>query len=328
MPLISVVVPVYNVEKYLNRCVDSILNQTFTDFELILVDDGSPDNCGKICDEYKEKDSRIKVIHKKNGGRSDAKNSGIELVLNESISEWIAFVDSDDWIHPRYFEFLLKAAIENNVSIVACEYAKAKEYTSFPIVEFHSNVCSMEKFWMSHNVVSVVPWGKLYKKKDFTGIRYPIGKIHEDVFTTHKILFKYNDIAFVNEELYYYFTNPEGIMNSKWTPKRLDALTAIQSEIDFFDKKGMLLLKNYERKVYVTVACGQINDILLSDIKDDKKKYLHFLRKQVRRQLRKYNDVMNFSVKNEPWIFECAHPKRMWLYWFIKAQIDKIKKVS
>ena len=107
MPTISVIVPVYKVEKYIHRCVDSILSQTFTDFELILVDDGSPDNCGKICDEYAEKDIRIHVIHQENGGLSAARNAGIDWVFANSDSEWITFIDSDDWVHPEYLERLL-----------------------------------------------------------------------------------------------------------------------------------------------------------------------------------------------------------------------------
>ena len=121
---ISIIVPVYNTEKYLNRCVDSILNQTFTDFELILVDDGSPDNCGKICDEYKEKDRRVRVIHKPNGGLSDARNAGIEWALNNSDSEWISFIDSDDWVHPNYLDFLLRAAEQNNTSVSICGFLR------------------------------------------------------------------------------------------------------------------------------------------------------------------------------------------------------------
>ena len=112
MPKISVIVPIYKVEKYLNRCVDSILHQTFTDFELILVDDGSPDNCGKMCDEYAEKDSRVVVIHKKNGGLSDARNKGLDWVFANSNSEYVVFIDSDDYIDERYLELLYKSIAE------------------------------------------------------------------------------------------------------------------------------------------------------------------------------------------------------------------------
>ena len=123
MPTISVIVPVYNVEIYLHRCVDSILAQTFTDFELILVDDGSPDNCGAICDEYAKKDSRVRVIHKENGGQSSARNRAIEAAQGE----WIHFVDSDDLIHPQMLEILYRAAQESGANISACSYTEAED---------------------------------------------------------------------------------------------------------------------------------------------------------------------------------------------------------
>ena len=115
MPQISVIVPVYKVEPYLRRCVDSILAQTFTDFELILVDDGSPDNSGAICDEYAQKDARVHVIHQENGGLSAARNAGIDWVFAHSDSQWLTFVDSDDWVHPEYLERLYHAVLEHNV---------------------------------------------------------------------------------------------------------------------------------------------------------------------------------------------------------------------
>ena len=124
MPKISVIVPVYKVEKYLNRCVDSILAQTLSDFELILVDDGSPDNCGIICDDYQSKDNRVVVIHKENGGLSDARNKGIERALTNGESEWITFIDSDDYVNERYLELLFSAAINNQVDLSCCGLKK------------------------------------------------------------------------------------------------------------------------------------------------------------------------------------------------------------
>ena len=131
---ISVIVPVYNVEKYLNRCIDSILAQTFTDFELILVDDGSPDNCGKICDEYAAKDSRIHVIHKANGGLSDARNAGIDWAFANSNSEWVTFMDSDDWIPDNYLFELYHACVQNLSQVAICDYVLYSSNTSFSSV--------------------------------------------------------------------------------------------------------------------------------------------------------------------------------------------------
>ena len=120
MPKISVIVPVYNVEKHLPRCIESILAQTFSDFELILVNDESSDNSGQICDEYSMRDNRIKVIHQKNGGPGSARNTGIDYVMQQEKAKWICFVDSDDWLHPQYLEILYKAARQENCKIAIC----------------------------------------------------------------------------------------------------------------------------------------------------------------------------------------------------------------
>jgi len=124
MSNISVVIPVYNVESYINRCVDSLLDQSFTDFDLVLVDDGSLDNSGAICDEYEKKDKRICVIHKANWGLSDARNVGIEWALTNSNSEWITFIDSDDWVHPDYLRYLYRAVCENDVELSVVKFMK------------------------------------------------------------------------------------------------------------------------------------------------------------------------------------------------------------
>ena len=129
MAEISVIVPVYKVEPYLRRCVDSILAQTFSDIEVILVDDGSPDGCPAICDEYARLDKRVKVIHQKNGGLSAARNAGLDWVFANSDSQWISFVDSDDWVHPQFLEYLYRAIVDYNVKISVCSAKKADKYT-------------------------------------------------------------------------------------------------------------------------------------------------------------------------------------------------------
>ena len=186
----TAVIPIYKVEKYLSRCVESILLQTFTEFELILVDDGSPDCCGSICDEYAKKDSRVTVIHKKNGGLSDARNAGIEWAFACSENEWLTFIDSDDWIHSKYLEVLTNAVRETNCQISICGFQE----TSNEVAEESTNSlnCELydtETFFCEKNVNAVVAWGKLYRKELFCNIRYPFGKLHEDEFTTYKLLF-------------------------------------------------------------------------------------------------------------------------------------------
>ncbi len=164
MTEISIIVPVYNVEKFLPRCIDSILEQTYTNFELILVDDGSPDNCGRICDEYVEKDSRVAVIHQKNGGLSAARNAGLDWAFENSDSEWITFIDSDDWVHPLYLECLYNACIMNNLEIAVCNYLRTDKEELF-----HSDVPVFETImpgylWQNRYGVAVIACCKLYYK--------------------------------------------------------------------------------------------------------------------------------------------------------------------
>lgn len=247
MALISIIVPVYNVEKYIHRSITSILNQTFSNFELILVDDGSPDNCGKICDEYAEKDKRIHVIHKRNGGLSDARNFGIDWVFAHSDSEWITFIDSDDWIHPDYLNFLYNAILETNTSISICSLKRIDSVLRFEKTSLIVSSVQTESFFCNKRVNSIVACGKLFKKTDFELIRFPVGKLHEDEFTTYKILFKYEKVAFVDNYIYFYYVNPESITQSGWNLRRLDNLEAFQKQISFFKENGFK--KAYKRSI-------------------------------------------------------------------------------
>ena len=238
MPKISVIVPVYKVEKYLHRCVDSILNQTFTDFELILVDDGSPDNCPSICDEYASRDNRIIVIHRKNGGLSAARNTGIDWSFSNSNSEWLTFIDSDDWVHLQYLEFLYNSVIVSNQKVSICSFSRIENESDFNInnYDFQYQGHNTERFYCENCTNATVAWGKLYAKECFKQIRYPIGKIHEDEFVTYRIIFKYPDIVFINLPLYAYFRNDNSIMGSNWAPKRLVKIRALKEQAKFFKK--------------------------------------------------------------------------------------------
>ena len=201
MPTISVIVPVYKVEPFLSRCVDSLLNQTYRDFELILVDDGSPDSCGDICDRYARQDSRVHVIHQQNGGLSAARNTGIVHCLEESSSDWLAFVDSDDWVHPQYLQRLMEAAEETGCRISVCGFYRSsgeaipEDPESAPVaMEAEAYYCSQ-----IHEGVTAVAWNKLYHRSLFKHLRYPIGKLHEDEFTTYRAVYETgNTVFYVN----------------------------------------------------------------------------------------------------------------------------------
>ena len=239
--LISVVVPIYKVEKYICKCVDSILAQTYTNLEIILVDDGSPDNCPQICDEYAEKDRRVKVIHQQNGGLSAARNAGIAAANGE----YIGFVDSDDYIHPEMYQRLLDAQIAANsdISICSCEYVDEKgniiPKDSPVVTEVLSNIDALRKLSGESWWYYVTVWNKLYKKNLFNNIRFPTGKIHEDNFVAHELLYKSGHVATIKEKLYYYVQRDNSIMSSQKSITNFDVVEALCNRSDFYHSVGL-----------------------------------------------------------------------------------------
>lgn len=250
MPEISVIVPVYKVEAYLRRCVESLLDQSFRDFELILVDDGSPDNCGAICDAYAEKDRRVRVIHKENGGLSSARNAGLDWAFQNSDSAWLSFVDSDDWVHPRYLELLRRTALEQDVQLSLCEFFKtAGESAVLPEGELPVIRCEGPALFASpRSATAIVACCKLYRRELFRGVRFPEGRLHEDEFVTYRLLCAAGPVALLDVPLYNYFQNAEGIMLRRYTPKRLDALDAVDGQLAFFGAPGLEQYRDYVRR--------------------------------------------------------------------------------
>lgn len=229
--LISIIIPVYKVEQYLNECIESVLNQSYKNLEIILIDDGSPDNCGKICDEYAKIDKRIKVVHKENGGLSSARNTGLDIANGE----YISFIDSDDYVSKKFIKVLYDLCERNNADIAMCDYIRFTdkvediktniEIKRFTSLEMQENIYSRE------GVKNVVVWNKLYKKYIYDELRFPAGKINEDEFTTYKAFnIAPNDIVVTNEPLYYYRYNENGIMGRTFNEKRLDALEAYREK--------------------------------------------------------------------------------------------------
>ena len=224
-PKISVIVPVYKVEPFLRRCVDSILAQTYTNLEIILVDDGSPDSCPMICDEYVVKDSRIHVIHKENGGLSDARNAGLQIATGE----WLSFIDSDDWIEPCMYDNLLNNACKNDAQISVggvfdelltddgTIITKVTPYQSVTI-ESRKKLQAMKHFlsnpWSA--------WDKIYRHEIFDGIRYPVREINEDEAIALYLLDRCERVVYTNEPLYHYIRRPESITTSSFSLKKLD----------------------------------------------------------------------------------------------------------
>lgn len=245
MDLISVIVPVYKVEAFLPRCVDSILAQTYPHLEIILVDDGSPDRCGAICDTYAARDARVRVVHKKNGGLSSARNAGLSV----AVGTYVGFVDSDDYLAPQMYEKLLEALQATQSQISICSYAYVDEATGAVdaamarINPLRSEVLSsrqaLEKITADQPGYSfyVTAWNKLYVRELFDGCLFPEGKIHEDELTVHHLFDRAERIAVIDDVLYYYVQRSGSIMNTKATVKSLDSIMAMMDRYSFYRSK-------------------------------------------------------------------------------------------
>ena len=320
MPSISVVVPVYKVEDYLERCVSSILRQSFRDFELILVDDGSPDNCPALCDEWAEKDSRIHVIHQANGGLSAARNSGIDWVLANSNSSWICFVDSDDWVHVDYLLHLYKAAAEARSRISVCGFYRTGGENREEEVSGHAVAMSADAYYCSekiHGGVTAVAWNKLYHRSLFSDLRYPVGKLHEDEFTTYKAIYAAGQVGVVKDELYAYYQNPKGIMGSAWNPRRLHVLEAFSQQLDYARENG---LRQLEKKA-IRSTVYTIHDTLQTiQSLPEHKQYVKPLRIQLRKALRQGRGVDLFPFEKKFfWVYEVAFPCK--IFWWLMSKV-------
>lgn len=224
-PLISVVVPVYKTERYLDRCMNSLLSQTYRNLEILLVDDGSPDACPEMCDSYAQLDGRVRVIHKENGGLSDARNAALD-VMN---GDYVGFVDSDDWIAPDMFEYLYAGLAGNNAGISCCEVTKV--YTYRMESKFgHSNVVydaetALNELFFDRQ--ENYAWNKLYRAELWDGVRFPVGLNFEDIATIYKTFEGAGSIAFLRNPKYYYCIRPDSISGTKDFAFRRDIYQAI-----------------------------------------------------------------------------------------------------
>lgn len=242
IPEVSIIVPVYNVEKYLQSCIDSILEQTYPNMEIILVDDGSTDQCGSICEENSTLDERIQVIHKENGGLSSARNAGLDIAKGK----YVAFVDADDTIHREFIEILLALCEKYECDIAQCDFLTvAEDSLKMPL-----NPCQSLIFYTGAQALSAlcigkddvkysVAWNKIYRRELFQKIRYPKGRIHEDEFTTYKVLWKARKIVVTNQYLYYYLQRTGSIIRSRYSLKRLDVIAAFRERLEFLKKNGL-----------------------------------------------------------------------------------------
>ncbi|MBR2529210.1 MAG: glycosyltransferase [Blautia sp.] len=290
MAEIAVIVPVYKVEKYIIRCVDSIRNQTFTDFVLILVDDGSPDHCGAICDRYSVTDSRIHVIHQENGGLSAARNAGIDFAFADGRIHFLTFIDSDDWVHPQYLERLYHAALTYRRPLAVGEFIRTNGEPLAHDLPEHTRLWKTDEYYKKKRVNAIVAWGKLYQKDCFASIRFPVGKIHEDEYVTYRILFQCESIPVVEAPLYAYFQNEAGIMKRNWTLSRLDIIGADQDQVRFFLENGYTdIAKKQFIKLTEDLKRQQIHVLKCETITErEKKNTCRHLKQTLRKELIRY----------------------------------------
>ena len=260
--MISVIIPVYRVEQFLDKCLNSVICQTYDNLEIILVDDGSPDQSGVICDEWAKKESRIKVIHKENGGLSDARNAGLKI----AIGEYIAFVDSDDWIHFQMYEVLYSILKKHNASMSICSYKDVSFYSADATnTDCKAQAISsskkineeqaLEQLFLANNDRFGVVWPKLYARSLFQNRRFDEGVIYEDTRSCFKVLYDAKSIAVTDAELYYYYCNENGTTKAAYTIKRLDIMAAMDEQLNFFRAHNFTDIYSMAVRKYLFLLC-------------------------------------------------------------------------
>ena len=283
MAKVSVIVPIYKVENYMGKCIDSLLRQSLTDIEIILVDDGSPDRCGEMCDEYKSKDERIKVIHKVNGGLSDARNAGLKIATGD----FIGFVDSDDYVASDMFERLFSICVKNNVKIAGCDLAYVYD-GSDAVPDCRSTgeeiIMSSQAFFKKmlyvQEYLRTGVWNKIYAAELFADVRFPKGKIYEDVGTMYKLIFQVKEIAYISYPGYFYLKAREGaITNQKYSVKEYDRLEMNTNMVNYILENQPSLAKTAIGYRAVNCNLSIVNSMIASETVDPK--ILSFIRQDL-----------------------------------------------
>lgn len=277
-PLISVIVPVYRTQEYLTRCVDSLLGQTYRNLEILLIDDGSDDESGAICDEFAQKDERVRVIHKENGGISDARNCG----LDNFTGEYFVFVDSDDYVRADYVEYLYELVCDFNCLMAVCGYdvlfsdGNSFKSTATERYTVTAKECMERLFY--DEFVTVGPWAKIYHRSLIGDIRYPYGKLFEDAGTTYRFMMKCDSIAFGEASKYFYAVRSQSIVTSDFNPNKLDLLEMSDAMCDAAEERWPELAKaSLRRRVYVRFST--VNQMLDTDAFPEKKaEMIRFIR--------------------------------------------------
>lgn len=303
--LISIIVPIYKVEKYLKKCIESILKQTYKNIEIILVDDGSPDNCGKICDDYKQMDKRIKVIHKNNGGLSEARNYGIR----EARGDYLLFVDSDDFIAENICEILINNINKYSADMVICNFyyvfenkkAIKNEMSSKKDVQVLEKENIIREYFLNYSVDLNVAWNKLYKKDIFKGmnaILFPVGKLHEDTYIMYKIYYNLNRLVRINKPLYYYRQRNDSIISS-FSIKNVKDIIGYIKDYYIFSKNVDEDLKQMIQIECIKQYIGCIRRSMKANIFNDVKYLIYDMRNIIINNTKKIfnNKYASFKIK-------------------------------
>ena len=322
MPEISVIVPVYKAEAYLHACIDSILSQTASDFELILVDDGSPDNCGAICDDYAARDSRVRVIHQKNQGQAAARNRAIAVAKGD----WVCFVDSDDAVHPQMLERLGQAAAESGAAMSMCRMLEAPEIPedfSAP-VEVSWELLSMEEeslvaLFDAGDYPGWVACAKLIRRELVQSHPFCPGRVYEDNEAVCHWIYGAKTVVSIPHSLYFYRTNPASTTQSRFSMKKLDYLWALEGIIRFYSSVGYTTLRERFGTLYAEEAAGDYYRVK-HELNDPK------AARDIEKAARRLRREIPFTKAQFETMFSAMHPKLVRFYWPLEGAARTLRE--
>lgn len=324
LPL-TIILPVYNAEAYLDRCVRSILAQSMSDFELILIDDGSPDRCGEMCDAYAEADSRIRVIHQANAGQAVARNRALDIAQGE----YLGFVDSDDYVHPQAFQILLENAKKHHAQISVSGYQAVTGLVPHPALSDIPSCSWNGKEFLRHCLIDGVDkkpwvlWDKIFHRDCFRTLRFPEGRIYEDNAVVYRAIYEADRIADCDTKLYYYFFNESSTVNQRFKLKHLDWLKVLEEMIPYFEEKQDAILVDKLNRSYLFSLTDLYRKVLqhldepavLAELK-------YKLKKQYTHEKKKYP----ITIKTHPNVVEILRPTYAKCYWTVQGLLSRFKK--
>lgn len=325
MPQITVIVPVYRAESYLNACVDSILSQTFSDFEVFLVNDGSPDGCGRICDDYARKDNRVRVIHQENQGQAAARNHA----LARAEGTWICFIDSDDLVHPQMLQRLYEAAITHNAGITMCPMVEAQALTDDFFAQPEDtlevlpvNEQTLVQLFDREEYPSWVACAKLIRKSCIDVHPFCEGRVYEDNEAVCHWMYQTQTLVRLKAPMYFYRTNPGSTTQQGFSVKKMDYLWALESIIRFYDAVDYPNMKLRFARLYggEIINCGYGIRSVLQDpglLKD--------LRVRARRFAAEQN--IRFPLEIQEQILDALYPKLIRFYWPAKGIARRVSRI-